>query len=265
MARTIGRLQHHRRQSAWALDLLIVLVSRDLKLLYKRSLLGIAWTLINPLLQLAVFSFLFRIVLKVDIPHYSSYAFSGLLIWSWTQSSLIQATGAIVNNRPLIRQSGFPVGILPLVTIATGLVHLSLAFPILLFFLIADGVALTRYLSLLPLLFVIQFGLTASLAYPLAALNVTFRDTQHTVGVLLQLTNYLLPIFYTISQVPSQIRSLYSLNPMVPLLAAYRSILFTGHSPDWLAILGVTLAAALLLPAGYRFFRRQSDRFVEEV
>ena len=260
----IKRVLPRRRKLIHIFDLIIVLVSRDLKLLYKRSFLGVVWTLLNPLVQLAVFSFMFRVILKVDIPHYTSYSFSGLLIWSWTRSSLIQATGTIVNNRPLLQQPGFPVGILPVVTVATGLTHLLIAFPALLLFLYLDGVELTPMIGLLPAILVIQFGLTTGLAYPLAALNVTFRDTQHTADVLLQLMNYMLPIFYSISQVPEEIRTVYSLNPMVSVLGAYRSILFEGQAPDWSSLLGMSLIAVLLLPLGYRLFRQQSDFFLEE-
>ena len=253
------------RQFTYYSDLLSVLVSRELKLLYKRSLLGIAWTLINPLLQLAVFSFVFQAILQVDVPHYGSYAFSGLLVWTWTQTSLIQATGLITNNQPLIRQPSFPIAILPVVTITTGLIHFLLAFPVLLVFLLIDGVSVTPAIALLPVLLIIQFGLTMSLAYPLASLNVTFRDTQHTVGVLLQLMSYLLPIFYATTQVPDRLQLLYRLNPFVSLLDAYRRVLLGGQTPDWTALGGLLLAATLLLPVGYQIFRKQSDRFVEEV
>jgi len=254
-----------RRQFVYYSDLIAVLVSRELKLLYKRSLLGIAWTLINPLLQLAVFSFVFRGVLQVNIPHYASYAFSGLLIWSWTQNSLVQATGLITGNRALIRQPGFPIAILPIVTVTTGLIHLLLALPVLLIFLAWEGVPLHPVVLLLPVLLAIQFCLTVSLAYPLAAMNVTFRDTQHTVAVILQLMAYLLPIFYALEQVPESFRSIYTLNPMVPLLDAYRKILVLGAMPAWEGILLLGALAAVLLPIGYRIFKRQSDRFVEEL
>lgn len=260
---TLPRIQ--KRRLVYYYDLIVVLVARELKLLYKRSLLGIAWTLINPLLQLAVFSFVFRGVLQVNIPHYASYAFSGLLIWVWTQTSLTQATGLITNNRPLIRQPGFPIAILPIVTVTTGLIHLLLALPVLLVFLAIDGIPLTSLVLLLPILLSIQFCLTVSLAYPLAALNVTFRDTQHTVGVLLQLMAYLLPIFYAVQQVPQRFQVIYSLNPMVPLLDAYRSILLAGSLPNWQALLTLVLTGVVALPLGYRIFKRQSERFVEEV
>ncbi|MCC3411762.1 MAG: ABC transporter permease [Microcoleus sp. PH2017_29_MFU_D_A] len=262
--RNAGQLVY-RRQVAHFFDLLRELVDRDMKLLYKRSALGIAWTLINPLLQLAVFSFVFRSVIPINIPKYSSFAFSGLLIWTWTQSALFQATGLITSNRALIRQPNFPIAILPVVTTATGLIHFLLALPVLMIFLIIDGLQPNSVLFFLPVLLVIQFFLTVGLAYPLAALNVTFRDTQHTLGVLLQMLFYLTPIFYDLNSVPKEYLIFYQLNPMVPLIEAYRAVLLRGTQPDWMALLIVSVVVAALLPIGLGIFRRQSDRFVEEL
>jgi len=260
----LGRLVDGRK-IAHFFDLLRELVSRELKLLYKRSTLGIAWTLINPLLQLAVFSFVFRSVIPMNIAKFSSFAFSGLLVWSWSQTALFQATGLITNNKALIRQPNFPTAILPVVTTMTGLIHFMLALPVLILFLAIDGVQPSLVLLVLPLLMLIQFILTVSLAYPLAALNVTFRDTQYTLGVVLQMVFYLTPIFYDISSVPKQFQPFYQLNPMVPLLGAYRAILLKGTQPDWLALLILSLVVAALLPIGLGIFRRQSTTFVEEL
>lgn len=262
----LPKTQSRRKQRLiYYRDLVYELVVRDLKLLYKRSMLGVAWTFINPLLQLSVFAFVFQTVLKVNIPQYASFAFSGLLIWTWTQTALFQSTALITSNRPLVRQPGFPIAVLPVITVTTGLIHFLLALPVLLVFLAIDGVQLTAYILLLPLLLLLQFALTVSFAYPLAALNVTFRDTQHTLGVILQLLFYLLPIFYTLDQVPDQLQWLYQLNPMVLLLNAYRAILLAGQAPDWGALLALTVTTACLLPMGYRIFKRQSQRFVEEI
>ncbi len=255
----------YRRKIAHFFDLLRVLVDRDMKLLYKRSALGIAWTLINPLLQLAVFSFVFRSVIPINIPQFSSFAFSGLLIWTWSQTALFQATGLITSNKALIRQPNFPTAILPVVTTMTGLIHFLLALPVLIIFLAVDGVKPSSVLFVLPLLMVIQFVLTVGLAYPLAALNVTFRDTQHTLGVLLQMLFYLTPIFYDLNSVPKEFQPFYQLNPMVPLIEAYRAILLKGTQPDWQVLLIVSLVVAVILPIGLAIFRRQSNTFVEEL
>lgn len=246
-------------------DLTHSLVDREMKLLYKRSLLGVAWTLISPLLQLMVFIFIFQIILPVDIPQYSSFVFTGLLVWTWFQNSLFQATGVIISNRPLIRQPGFPSAILPAVTVTTGLVHLILALPVLLVFLMIDRVEFEPVVFLLPLLLFIQFGLTVSFSYFLSALNVTFRDTQHTLGVLLQLWFYMTPIFYDLKNVPEKYQFAYSLNPMVNLVDAYRSILMYGSQPNWQSLFITVVIMMIALPIGVKVFRRQSIRFVEEI
>ena len=253
------------QQLAYLWDLLRSLVDRDIKLMYKRSALGVAWTLINPLLQLLVFVGVFQIIIKIEIPQYASYVFTGLLVWNWFQNSLFQATGIIISSRPLIRQPGFPIPILPVIVVMTGLIHFVLALPVLVIFLLIDGVQLTPLILVLPLLQLIQFTLTVTLSYFLAALNVTFRDTQHTLGVLLQFLFYLTPIFYELQSIPDHYWMAYGLNPMVHLVTCYRQILVWGVQPDWLAlsiIWGITL---VMLPIGYRTFKHQSLRFVEEI
>ncbi|MBW4459917.1 MAG: ABC transporter permease [Nodosilinea sp. WJT8-NPBG4] len=246
-------------------DLLKCLVDREIKLLYKRSFLGIAWTLINPLLQLAVFIFIFQVVLPVDVPQYSSFVFTGLLVWTWFQNSLFQATGVIIANISLIRQPGFPVAILPVVIVTTGLIHFTLALPILLLFLIFDGAIFSIHLLWVPALQLIQFLLIITLAYFLASLNVKFRDTQHTLGVVLQLLFYLTPIFYEVESIPLGYKSLYYLNPLVHLVSSYRNILMYGESPNLLNLMIVTLMIGLFLPIGYRLFKEKSYSFVEEL
>jgi lipopolysaccharide transport system permease protein len=251
-------------------DLLSELVTREMKIMYKRSFLGIAWTLISPLLQLGVFVIVFQSLLGVDhqaefSPSYTAYVFTGLLAWNWFQSSLFQATGVIINSRALIRQPGFPKAILPIVVVLTGLFHYILALPILFVFLLLYGVQLTPYALLLPVLHLLQFLLTISFSYVLAGVNVRFRDTQHTLGVLLQLLFYLTPIFYGLQQVPGKYWQFYALNPMVHLVTGYRQILFWGTAPDWQALGIVAIVAIGLLPIGYGIFRRQSERFVEEI
>jgi lipopolysaccharide transport system permease protein len=254
-----------KRQLFYLGDLLRSLVDRDMKLMYKRSTLGVAWTLINPLLQLLVFVFVFQVIIKIEILQYSSYVFTGLLVWNWFQNCLFQATGVIVSSRPLIRQPGFPSAILPVVVVTTGLIHFVLALPVLVIFLLIDGIKLTPLILILPLLQLIQFAVTVTFAYFLAALNVTFRDTQHTLGVLLQFLFYLSPIFYELSSIPKQYWYIYGLNPMVHIVTSYRQILMWGVPPDWLALAIISGITLVMLPIGYQVFKRQSLRFVEEI
>lgn len=246
-------------------DLLRELISRDIKLRYKRSVLGIVWSLLNPLMQLLVLSLIFRIVLPLDIPNYNTFLFTGLLVWTWFQTSLFNATGAIVDNRELIRRPGFPAAILPVVTVATNFIHFLLALPILLAFLLLSGIPLSSAIVALPFLFIVQFLFTLSLVYFIAPLHVKYRDTQYLLGIILLLGFYLSPIFYEASAIPPQYQLLYRLNPMVTLVEAYRSILMQGKFPGFLSLLLLSLVSIALLWIGYVVFRRARSQFAEEL
>jgi len=258
----------HNQQN-WSLiylrDLLRELIGRDIKLRYKRSVLGILWSLINPLLQLLVLSLIFRIVLPLDIPNYNTFLFTGLLVWTWFQTSLYTATGTIVENRELIRRPGFPAGILPIVTVATNFIHFLLALPILLIFLLFAGIPFNQAMLALPVLFAVQFLFTLSLVYFIATFHVRFRDTQYLLGIALLLGFYLSPVFYEASVIPQQYQLLYRLNPMVTLIEAYRSILIEGEYPGFLGLLLLSLISIILLSIGYRLFKYGRSRFVEEL
>ena len=253
------------RRHAYVRDLFVTLLGRDLKLRYKRSILGIAWSLVTPLTQLAVFYLVFRVLVPMNTPNYLSFLFTGVLAWNWFQGGLFQATGAIVENRDLIKRPGFPSAILPAVTVASHLIHFLLALPILLAFVVYGGVPLTSTLLALPLVVAIQFVLMLSLAYFTATFYVTFRDTQYLLGVFLNLLFFLSPIFYETSVLPPLYQSFCRFNPMVHLIDAYRSIFFGGAPLDAGALMWLGLAAVGLLVCGYFFFRRASDRFVDEL
>jgi lipopolysaccharide transport system permease protein len=260
-----GRAVSLRSHLKQRFDLFYVLVERDLKLRYKRSVLGIAWALLNPLVQLVVLTIVFSLVLPLEIPNYASFLFTGLLPWIWLQSSLLAVTVVIVDFRDLIRRPGFPPHILPGVPITSNFIHYLLALPILLAFLLLDHYHLTPALLALPIVFAVQFALTLGLGYFTAALYVTFRDTQYLLGIFLLLGFYLTPVFYDISSFPPPLQALYHLNPMTILLEAYRDIFLEGQlfNIGSMLILGVMTAGLVWL--GYHIFRRASSQFAEEL
>lgn len=246
-------------------DLVVTLVRRDLKVRYEGSTIGVAWSLAPPLLLLVVFHFLFQTVLELDIPRYSSFAFTGILVWTWTQAALLQSAGAITGSRELVRRPGFPLAVLPVVSVSTALVHFALAFPIMCLFLLLEGRELGVSLLCVPLLMLLQFGLLLGFGYLLAASHVFFRDTPHLLGVALQLGLFLSPVFYDSRAVPEAYRTLYALNPMVPLIEAYRAVLLDGRLPDGPGLLVLVLLASAALVIGLRTFLRVAHRFVEEL
>lgn len=246
-------------------DLLRELVVRDIKLRYKRSVLGIGWALVNPLTQILIFTFLFNKVVPLNIPNYTEFVFTGVLAWTWFQTGLFLGAGSIVDNRDLVRRPGFPVAIMPAVTVATTMIHFLLALPVLLLFLFFDGGRLSPALAALPVIMVVQFVLTLGLCYITAAAQVIFRDTQHLLGIALMMLFYLTPVFYRADAVPAQYQAIYKLNPMGILLGAYRAAVTGTPWPDPVGLGIVAALSLVILLVGYEVFRRASDRFVEEL
>jgi lipopolysaccharide transport system permease protein len=253
------------RNIVYIRDLIVELVRRDMKLRYKGSILGIAWSLLNPLAQLVVFTIIFTWVLPLDIPNYGLFLFCALLPWTWFQTSWTSATETIVEGRALIKRPGFPPGILPVVSITSNLIHFLLALPVLIGFMLIVNVPLTVNVLFLPVLITIQFLVILSISYITAAVHVQFRDTQHLVGVVVLLLFYLSPVFYDMAMVPAQLLPLYALNPLVPLLDGYRAIFLRGDLPNMSALSLLAITSTALLYFSHRFFMRMSYVFVEEL
>jgi lipopolysaccharide transport system permease protein len=253
------------RRVIYIRDLLRELVLRDLKIRYKRSYLGILWSLATPVVQIIMFSFLFRRVIPLDIPNYTAFLFAGILTYSWFRESLSSASSTIVGNPGLVRRPGFPVAALPVLAVATSGIHFLLALPVLLLITVMGGGTLGTPMFALPLVIGVQFFFTLSLAYLVAGGNVRFRDTQHLVTALLMVGFYLTPIFYSVRMVPEQYRFVYDLNPLAHIIRAYRDILIENRLPDFGTLFWVSAVAALLLCGTFWLFRRMSVRFAEEL
>ncbi|MEP4079126.1 MAG: ABC transporter permease [Haloferula sp.] len=245
--------------------MLRVLVGRDLKVVYKRSFLGLGWALGMPLVQLIVFSFVFRKVLEIEVEHYSVFVFVGVLVWGWFHSSLGDSVGLITSNRVLVGQPGFPLAVLPNVTVLVRLFHFLIALPLLVGMIFWSGLLPNVSWCFVPLLLIVQYLFTVGIAYPLASMNVIHRDTQHVTRVLLQLMMFLTPVFYSLDRVPEELQYWFQFNPMVGILDAWRSVLIKGTTPD-LAVLGrLSVVGLVLLFLGRRLFVQQSHQFIEEL
>jgi lipopolysaccharide transport system permease protein len=246
-------------------DVIITLVGRDFHSRYRNTALGLLWALLSPLLFLTIFYLMFRVVLNLGIKRYASFAFTGILVWGWFQAALSQAVVSISSNASLVVQPRFPIATLPCVAVAANLVAFLIALPLLLGFVVIEGAHLSWSLLALPMLFALQFIFTLSLCYLVAALNVSLRDVQYILPVLLQAGYYATPIFYDLHRMSPRLQKILMLNPMAWLIDAYRTVLILGRLPN-LAPLSIFLGASLLmLIVGYRYFVHASHRFLEEL
>jgi len=263
----LNRYRVQSQSNSWIhkFDLVRVLVARDFKLRYKRSILGIAWSLLVPLAQLAVLYVVFNRIVPLNIPRYTTFLFTGILPWTWLQASLLVSAMTVIDNRDLVKQVGFPVPLLPAVTVLSHLVHFLLALPILAAFLISEGYRPNPALAALPLVILVQFLFVLSLAYIVATLQVRFRDTQYLLGIGLFLFFYLTPVFWDASTIPEPYHSIMLLNPVAMILDGYRAILMNSKWPDPIPMLCVTGFSLVVLALAYAGFNLARHRFVEEL
>lgn len=241
------------------------LVSREIRARYKGSFLGFFWSLLNPLLMMAIYSIVFAHVMRVQIPHYSLHLLAGLLPWTWFTTSISNSTGSVVANSNLIKKIYFPNEILPLVSVTTNLVNYLFSVPILLGFMAFQQVPFTSALLMLPLLLAVQFILSLGFGLILATLNVYFRDVEQLLGVVLMAWFYLTPIIYPLSFVPERFQGLAMLNPMAGLVVSYQRIFMEGALPHVLHLLYPLCFGLALLAAGYAIFVWRKYDFAELV
>ena len=253
--------------------LLWTLVQRELRARYRGTVLGFFWSLLNPLLLLAVYSFVFGAILKrgelVDVEPYGVFLVTGLFPWIWFSTSLLEGCSSLTGNSGLIRKAVLPVEVLPAVAVVSNLLHFLLALPIVALALVAGrllGYPIAGWTCvLLPLVLVIETVMIAGLAFGLSALGVHFKDVRDLLGNMLVLLFFLAPIIYTLGDIPSELARLVQLNPMTSFTVAIQDLLFHGRLPAprvWAAMAAI---AAVSWAAGAGLFSRLSDTLAEAV
>ena len=275
-------LQHFVRQSKirlhelWSYrELIQNLVIRDLKVRYKNSVLGVLWSLLNPLLMMLVFTVVFTIMQGSPIEKFPAFVIVGLLPWQFFADSISGATSSIVGNSHLINKVYFPREILTISGVLSNLVNFLIALLVLIPILYLFNIPLTIWTLLLPLMIVIQLIFILGLSFVVATANVFYRDVHMIVSVALLAGFFLTPVFYPLSQLPESYmlfgiewnvwRLMYYLNPMASIIENYRRILFYGspHALDFTLRTFITSLGFLVL--GLTVFYRYHNRFGEEV
>jgi lipopolysaccharide transport system permease protein len=253
------------------------MVVRDVKVRYKNSVLGVLWSLLNPLLMTMVFTLVFTVMTPAggNIDSFPVFILCGLLPWNLFSNSVIGTTNSIVENASLVNKVYFPREILPMANVLAELVNFCLALVILFGMIFVFGIRLTPWALLLPLVILIQVIFTVGIGFILATLNVFYRDTQHIMTVIMLAWFFVTPVFYQVSILPRNYqlwgmtidvwRWAHILNPMTSLIANYRVILYNGAPPAYDFLLRTAATALAFFLLGAYIFRRYSWRFAEEV
>lgn len=254
--------------------LLATLTARELKGRYRGSVLGFFWSLVNPLLLLAVYSLVFGLIFSpargFGVQPYALFLVTGLFPWIWVSGSLLEGVVAFITQAGLIKKAVFPAELLPTVAVLANGVHFLLALPVLAAALLVGrlmGYEVGGWTALLlPVVILLQLPLLAGLALGLAALHAHFKDVKDILTNLLTLLFFLTPILYPLAAIPRRFLQLLVLaNPFTPFTLAYQELLFAGRLPGgaiWLQMAGVSLVGWL---AGSFLFERLRETLVEAV
>lgn len=264
-------------------ELIRNLVVRDLKVRYKNSLLGVAWSWLNPLLMMIVFTVVFNVLTGQvsGLPHYPIYILSGILPWNFFSASVIGSTNSIVNNGYLIKKVYFPREVLPISVVLSNMVNFLIALPVFFALALLSGVGLSVWVALLPVVLLTQVMFTIGVGLILSTLNVFYRDTQIIMEVVMLAWFFMTPVFWDVQLLPASKvilginwpvqRLFYILNPMASIINAYRDILYragiygAAFRPGFDFLSRTIITAAIILVMGYLIFHRYSRTFGEEV
>lgn len=255
---TASRLAH-------PFDLTRELVARDVKLRYRGTALGMVWSQVGWLAQVAVLAFVFARVVPLGVEDYPAFVLVGLLPWAWFSGGLTGATASVVTNRDLVRRPGFTVVLLPVVAVAGELVQFVLALPVAAIALIIYRGGVPGTAVAVPAVMAVQVLVMLGPGAALAAVHVRYRDTAYVVGVALTLLFYGSAVFFPRSAIPARYQTAFGLNPVVRLVEAYRDALFLGRWPAWSSLGVLAVAGGVGTVVGMHVFRRREPEFADEL
>jgi lipopolysaccharide transport system permease protein len=248
-------------------ELLYFLTWRDVKVRYKQATLGVAWTVIQPLMTMVIFSLIFGQLAKLPsdgIP-YPIFSYAALLPWQLFSGTLTRASTSLVSNANLLTKVYFPRLIIPLSAITAGLVDFAISFLVLLGLMLYYGIFPNWVVLLLP--FLVLFAVLTALGVGLwlSALNVQYRDVQHMVPFVVQVWMFASPVAYSAGLIPKGLwRIVYGLNPMAGVIQGFRWVLLNGKPPDELMIVAVIMVM-MLLGSGLIYFKHMEKTFADIV
>jgi ABC-2 type transport system permease protein len=249
-------------QEAWRYrDLIFFLVRRDLTARYKRSVFGIAWTMLNPLGMMIVLSIVFSQVFRITIEDYPAYVLSGLIAWNFFAQASSSAINALVWGGDLLQRIYIPRSTFALSSIGTGLINLLLSLVPLLLVMVVIGTPLHSTILLSPVAMILLGFFSLGIGLLISTIGIYFYDVVEMYAIVLMAWMYLTPIIYTLDLLPANIQHLLKLNPMVHLVELFRDLVLYGTMPtsrEWLISTGIALGTFLL---GWLVFTSKSDEF----
>lgn len=247
--------------------MLYFLTKRDIKVRYKQTILGGLWAIIQPVLTMVVFTFLFGRMAKMpsDGVPYPIFVYAGLLPWTYFAGALSGASKSLVENSNLITKVYFPKIIIPASTALAGLLDFLIAMMVLVGMMVYYQFVPGFQILLFPFLVGLTFLCAVGAGLWLSALNVQYRDIRYVIPFLVYIWMFVSPVIYPVSLVPEKYHWLLALNPMGGVITAFRSSLLGHHPIDW-SLLGIsTITIVIIFLSGICYFRKMEKTFADVI
>lgn len=238
------------------------LIARDIKTKYRKSVLGVLWTLLNPLFMMIILSVVFSNLFKFDVEYFPVYLLSGQLIFNFYSEATTASMSAIMDNGPLLKKIYVPKYLFVLSRVFSSTINLLASFTALILVMLAMRVELhyTVLLVPIPLIFIVLFSLGVGLI--LSAITVKFRDIMHLYSVFVTALMYLTPVIYPMSILPAWLKPIVNLNPITNILLMFRDVMLDYTIFDAKSIIIAVIEAGLALVIGLRVFYKAQDEFI---
>jgi ABC-type polysaccharide/polyol phosphate export permease len=242
--------------------LLESLVLREIRVRYRRSVLGVVWTLLNPLMMMIIFTVVFSTLFAGSLQHFPVYFLTAFLSWQFFARATSEAMTALVRSAALFKRIAVPKYIFIVAVVCTDLINFLLALIPLAGLIILIGQPIRPTVLFLPISIVVLTAFTIGVSFFIATITVFFDDMTQFYAVVLQAGMYISAIFYPIDIVPQKFRILIALNPMYYCIQMVRLPIYNGQIPDALTLIAAVLSAVVALAVGGYVFARYSDRFI---
>lgn len=247
-------------------EMVFSLIRRDLKGRYKGSILGFFWTFLNPLLQLVVYTIVFSVVMQSPIEKYYLFLFAALVPWLMFSTSVSGGCSCIRSQQDMVKKIYFPREVLPVAYVTSQFVNMLLSLLVVFAVLLFSGWGFNgQALLYLPIIMIIEYLLSLGVCLIVSSLTVFIRDLEYLLGIITMAWQFLTPIMYSIDMVPKKLLPIFELNPMTPVIVAYRDILFYKQIPQLETLLQATIFGILAVVVGFIVFGRLQRHFAEEM
>lgn len=242
------------------------LIRRDLRGRYKGSVLGFAWTFLNPLLQLVVYTVVFSNIMRAGIEDYYLFLFVALIPWMFFASCVSGGAGCILSQKEMVKKIYFPREVLPIAHVTCQLVNMLLSFIVVVVVLLISGKGINLIACLyLPIIILAEYILSISITMIASAVTVYMRDIEYILSIITMAWQFLTPIMYPIEMVPDEFLFVFNLNPMTPIIVAYRDVFYYKKAPDIQTLVQGFVFSLVLFLIGWFTFGKLKKHFSEEL